>query len=104
MQEDKNNLILQSAENKRQLKQIEDRILEVLSASEGNILEDATAVDILSQSKVVSDDIAAKQRVADQTEKKIDEARLSYKPVAVRASSLFFAVAELQVGMCNRLL
>ncbi|KAK3264588.1 hypothetical protein CYMTET_26684, partial [Cymbomonas tetramitiformis] len=83
------------ADNKRQLKEIEDRILEVLSTSEGNILEDATAIDVLSQSKVVSDDIAHKQRVAEKTEIKIDEARLSYKPVATYGSILFFTVADL---------
>ena len=40
LEEEKNHLILQSAANKKQLKEIEDKILEVLSKSEGNILED----------------------------------------------------------------
>merc|ERR1719346_814133 len=44
LEEEKNQLILQSADNKRQLKEIEDKILEVLSSSEGNILEDETAI------------------------------------------------------------
>ena len=35
------------AENKKKLKEIEDQILKVLSASEGNILEDEEAVNIL---------------------------------------------------------
>ena len=48
----KNELILESANNKRLLKEIEDKILEVLSSSEGNILEDETAIQILSSSKV----------------------------------------------------
>lgn len=34
LEEKKNQLILESAENKRQLKEIEDKILEVLSESE----------------------------------------------------------------------
>jgi len=51
LEEEKNQLILQGAENKRQLKEIEDKILEVLSSSEGNILEDETAIKILSSSK-----------------------------------------------------
>jgi hypothetical protein len=45
-------LVVESAENKRKLKEIEDRILHVLSSSEGNILEDATAIQILSEAKV----------------------------------------------------
>jgi hypothetical protein len=35
------------AENARRLKEIEDEILRVLSASEGNILEDGEAVEVL---------------------------------------------------------
>ncbi len=38
----------------RQLQEIEDKILEVLSTSEGNILEDETAIKVLSSSKVCS--------------------------------------------------
>lgn len=45
-------LVVSSARNKRKLKEIEDRILHTLSASEGNILEDATAIKILSEAKV----------------------------------------------------
>jgi len=43
------------------LKEIEDKILEVLSSSEGNILEDETAIKILSSSKTLSEEITAKQ-------------------------------------------
>lgn len=52
LEEKKNELIIESANNKRMLKEIEDKILEVLSSSEGNILEDETAIQILSSSKV----------------------------------------------------
>lgn len=53
--------ILQGAENKRRLKELEDQILEVLSSSEGNILEDETAIKIISEAKIVGNDIAIKQ-------------------------------------------
>ena len=45
----KNKLIVESASNKKQLKDIEDKILKVLSSSQGNILEDETAIQILSR-------------------------------------------------------
>ncbi len=54
LEEQKNKLILAGAENKRTLKEIEDKILHILSSSEGNILEDQTAIETLSQSKVTS--------------------------------------------------
>ena len=46
LEEEKNQLIVQSAKNKKQLKEIEDKILEVLSKSEGNILEDSSAIEV----------------------------------------------------------
>lgn len=82
LEKQKNQLIIQGAENKRKLKEIEDQILKVLSSSQGNILEDEGAVNILQESKVVSDDIQRKQKAAEKTEAAIDEARVSYHPIA----------------------
>ena len=56
---------------------------EVLSSSEGNILEDEAAVQVLSASKQLSNAIATKQATAEATEQQIDEARLRYVPVAL---------------------
>lgn len=52
LEEKKNILILESANNKKMLEEIENQILHVLSSSEGNILEDETANQILTSSKV----------------------------------------------------
>lgn len=79
----------------RQLKEIEDKILEVLSSSEGNILEDETAIKILSSSKALANEISQKQEVAEETEKKIDSTRMGYRPIAVHSSILFFSIADL---------
>uniref|UniRef100_A0AAY4BVG2 AAA+ ATPase domain-containing protein n=1 Tax=Denticeps clupeoides TaxID=299321 RepID=A0AAY4BVG2_9TELE len=95
LEEEKQALILQGAENKRQLKEIEDKILEVLSSSEDNILEDETAVNILSSSKVLANEISEKQAVAEATEVKIDETRMGYTPISVHSSILFFTIADL---------
>ena len=95
LEEEKNALILQSASNKRQLKEIEDKILEVLSSSEGNILEDESAIKVLSSSKTLANEISEKQQVAEETELKIDEARMGYKPIAVHSSVLFFTIAQM---------
>ena len=95
LEEKKNELILESAKNKKQLKEIEDKILEVLSTSEGNILEDETAIKVLSSSKTLSEEIQAKQEIADVTQREIDDTRNGYKPVAVHASILFFCISDL---------
>jgi dynein heavy chain len=54
---------------------LQDKIIAVLSTSEGNILEDETAINVISSSKALSNEIGHKQQVAERTEKKIDEAR-----------------------------
>ena len=63
MEEERRDLIIQTAENKKALKEIEDRILETLSASEGNILEDESALNMLNSSKLLSNEIIEKQKV-----------------------------------------
>jgi dynein heavy chain len=67
----------------------------VLSTSEGNLLDDSTAVDTLSDTKLLADSVAEKQRVAAVTEKSIDEARSHYQPLASHAARLYFTVASL---------
>lgn len=76
------------------MKEIEDKILEVLSTSEGNILEDETAIQILSSSKQLANEIAAKQEIAEVTEIQIDKARMEYKPIAAHSTILFFTIGK----------
>jgi dynein heavy chain len=91
----RNQLIIEGAENKRQLVEIEDKILHILSSSSGNILEDETAIETLKGSKILSDDISKKQKVAEETEATINEVRMSYTPIAFSSQILFFCIADM---------
>eukprot|EP00794_Sanderia_malayensis_P006878 gene6878-7653_t len=95
LEEKKNELIIESARNKKQLKEIEDKILEVLSSSKGNILEDETAIEVLSSSKILSEEITRKQEITSMTETEIDKTRNGYKPVSKHSSILFFTISDL---------
>ncbi|CAM6082178.1 unnamed protein product [Calypogeia fissa] len=95
LEQRKSALVFQGAENKRRLKELEDQILEVLSTSEGNILEDETAIKIISEAKVVGNDITVKQGLAEITEKNIDEARKGYQSCGYYAAVLFFCITDL---------
>lgn len=70
LEEERQALIVQSAANKKALKEIEDKILHTLSASEGNILEDESAIKVLDSSKILSDEISKKQKVGGISFKK----------------------------------
>lgn len=63
LEEERNALIVQSAANKKNLKEIEKKILETLQSSEGDILEDETAIQVLDSAKVTANDITRKQQV-----------------------------------------
>lgn len=75
LEEQHNLLVVQSAENNRKLKEIEDKILEVLSNSQGNILEDEKAINIITEAKATANDIAEKQALAAVTAADIGAAR-----------------------------
>jgi len=69
--------------------------LYVLSSSEGNILDDEEAVNILSSSKVLANEIEVKQSEAKITEQTIDKTRQQYKSVATYSTTLFFIIDSL---------
>ena len=94
LEEERQALIITSAQNQKALKEVEDKILFTLS-SEGNILEDETAIQTLDNAKIIADDINKKQKVGLETAKKIEASRLEYKPMAQHSSTLFFCLTDL---------
>ncbi|XP_054282731.1 dynein axonemal heavy chain 7-like [Macrosteles quadrilineatus] len=95
LEAEKNQLIVQGADNKRMLKEIEEKILYILSTAGDNLLEDEEGVSVLSSSKVLANEISEKQAVAEVTEKSIDAARLEYVPIANHSTVLFFSITNL---------
>ena len=88
-------LLLQMAEDKRQLQQLEAKILQLLSESEGNILDDEVLINTLSESKVTAISIGERVAEAEITEQDINEARGRYIDVATRGSIIYFVIADL---------
>ena len=91
----KADMIIDNATMKKQLKELEDQILEQLSNAEGNILDNAELIEVLSAAKVTSNEVQAKVAKAAILEKQIDEDRKLYIPVANRTSTLFFCISDL---------
>lgn len=63
--------------------------------SQGNLLENETAIQILSSSKKISEEIEAKQKIAEETQKEIELTRQGYLPVAKHSTILFFCISDL---------
>ncbi|KAJ1563200.1 Dynein heavy chain 6, axonemal [Cladochytrium tenue] len=95
LEEQRNSLIVNIANDKKQLKDIEDKILKMLFNSQGNILDDEELINTLNQSKVTSAAIKERVAQAEVTELEINSAREKYRPVAVRGYLLYFVIADL---------
>ena len=79
-------LVVEDAENQRQLKEIEDKILFLLKNAEGNILDDEVLIDTLGDSKKTSNIIQEKVKVAELTQTRIAKVRAGYVPVAFQGN------------------
>ncbi|XP_036364895.1 dynein heavy chain 6, axonemal-like [Octopus sinensis] len=97
LEEQRNQLITHINRDKIQLKSIEERILQLLFHSKGNILDNEDLINTLNESKVTSDVINQRLIEAEQTETSISTAREKYRPVAVQGSIIYFAVADMAI-------
>ncbi|XP_021206053.2 dynein axonemal heavy chain 6 isoform X1 [Bombyx mori] len=88
-------LIVRINADKATLLEIEDKILRLLYASSGNILDDEELIETLNESKETSEIINARLEETEATEINISAAREKYRTVATRGAVLYFAVAQL---------
>lgn len=96
LQERRENYVMEKAKNTDLLYKLESNILEVLSSSEGNILEDENAINILSTSKNMSEEIQTKQMASNSAEYDIETQYQEYLMVARHATILYNCIMKLQ--------
>lgn len=72
----------------------------MMSRMQGNLLDDTELIDVLATTKQTSQDVAEKLAGASETNAKINEACEEYRPVAHRATLVYFLVAEFSVVNC----
>merc|ERR1719393_953207 len=89
------NLVIESAKAKAQLKDLEDKILALLSSSTGNILDDEELIETLSNSKIMGTKIEEQVKQQEVTAQQIAEVRQVYKYHALRCAALYFIVGDL---------
>ncbi|XP_051008480.1 dynein axonemal heavy chain 11 [Acomys russatus] len=81
---------------KIELTQLEEDLLLRLSAAEGNFLDDTDLVERLETTKATAAEIERKVTEARDNESKINQTRECYRPVAARASLLYFVISDLR--------
>ena len=95
LEEQNQALIVNVAQGKKTLVDLENKILFLLSSAKGSLLDDASLVDTLQSSKITAEEVGEALKVAESTKEQIDKARESYRPCAVRSSILYFVVSDL---------
>jgi hypothetical protein len=88
-------LIKSSAASKEELKAIEDKILALLAASQGDILEDVVLIHTLDESKEKTAKIAEAVKVQEQDAALIATTREKYEGLGRDCAVFFFIVADL---------
>jgi len=94
LEEQRKNLLVEVNDYKKKIKQLEDDLLDRLSSSQGNLLDDTELIEVLANTKKGSQEVNTKLQVASETNEKITEACEEFRPVAHRAALIYFLIAE----------
>lgn len=92
-----NQLLTEVTQNKKNLQVLDRSLLEKLTESKGNLLDDTELVDVLNTTKTEAKAVQAKLEEAEIKTKEINEKREQFRPVAIRGSVLYFTIIELSL-------
>ncbi|KAJ4435378.1 hypothetical protein ANN_17992 [Periplaneta americana] len=95
LEEQRENLIEETFQNKNLLKDLEDSLLRELSTTTGNMLDNTELVTTLEETKSKAAEVKTKLELAVSTAKDIDKLRDGYRPVAKRGAILFFVLSDM---------
>lgn len=100
LEEQRQQLVEEVQSYKKKIKQLEEDLLFRLSNSQGNLLDDTELIDVLAITKQTAQEVTEKLNNANETNTKINEACEEYRPVAHRATLIYFLIAEFSFVNC----
>lgn len=80
----------------KELKDLNQRILDSLGSSVEEMLEDEVMIQTLQQSRMQAENVAGNLDEVKKTTQKIEKAKAFYNPAAYRAAIMYFLVNDLQ--------
>jgi dynein heavy chain len=89
------NLVVQIAADKAEMDRLEQLILRLLTEAGGDLLADDQLIETLDKSKHTGDGCKERTESAEVSMQQIDEVTETFRPVATRASIIYFVVADL---------
>eukprot|EP00762_Andalucia_godoyi_P004467 ANDGO_08124.mRNA.1 Dynein gamma chain len=97
LEESRKQLLEEINSCKKTVAKCEEDLLYRLSSSQGNLLDDASLIEVLNQTKKIAAEVTEKLSIAETTTEKITLAREEFRPVATRGSILYFVLTELSL-------
>ncbi|XP_009955032.1 PREDICTED: dynein heavy chain 10, axonemal, partial [Leptosomus discolor] len=95
LEEQRERLIQETSDNKHLLKDLEDSLLQELTSSTGNMLDNLDLVQTLEETKCKATEVTEKLKLAEVTAVDIDRLRDGYRPAARRGAILFSVLSEM---------
>jgi len=81
--------------NTKSLQQLDKQLLDRLSNSQGNLLEDTELIEVLANTKAKAKEVEGKLAEADERKIEINEKREQFRPVATRGSIMYFNMVDM---------
>merc|ERR1719214_477891 len=81
--------------NTKALSLLDKQLLERLSTSQGNLLEDTELIEVLANTKAKAKEVEGKLTEAEERKKEINEKREQFRPVATRGSIMYFNMTDM---------
>ena len=88
----RNDIIKLQGEFRVKLRLLEDKLLNELTESEGNILQNNTLIKTLETLQKEAAEVAKEVEKADETMAEVEEVTSEYMPIAKMASKIFFSL------------
>merc|ERR1719252_180399 len=81
--------------NVKTLQLLDKQLLDRLSNSTGNLLDDIELIEVLANTKAKSKEVEQKLIDAEEKKTEISEKREQYRPVAARGSVMYFCMTDM---------
>jgi len=95
LEEQLNIVVEQVTQNTKTLLKLDADLLQRLTSSDGNLLDDDELVGVLKNVKDTAEDVKKKLILATDTKTAIESKREQYRPVATRGAVLYFSIVDM---------
>ncbi|XP_009082982.1 PREDICTED: dynein heavy chain 10, axonemal, partial [Acanthisitta chloris] len=95
LEEQRERLVQETSDNRNLLKDLEDCLLQGLTSSTGNMVDNLELVQTLEETKFKATEVIEKLKLAETTAADIDLLRDGYRPAARRGAILFSVLSEM---------